>query len=140
MPDRKRVLFLCTHNAARSQMAEGLINQLLGDRFEARSAGSEPSQVHPLAIQAMSEIGIDLSQQRSKQVAELTDEKFDLVITLCQDDDLCPVWLGPGEQFSLPFPDPGRVQGSPEERLRAFRQVRDDMRQSLLEFLTARAS
>ena len=126
---------MCTHNAARSQMAEGLTNHLWGDRWEAHSAGPEPTSVHPVAVQAMAEIGIDISPQRSKHVSEWTGEKFDLVITLCRDDDSCPVWLGPGQQFSLPFPDPHRPEGSAEERLRSLRLVRDRMEKSLLELL-----
>lgn len=124
---KTRVLVLCTGNSARSQMAEGLIRHYLGDRVEVYSAGTRPSgYVHPLAIEAMREVGIDISHQRSKSVDEFRDMDFDLVITVCDDADRnCPVWLGRGRKVHIGFPDPAAVTGSEEERLAAFRAVRD---------------
>jgi len=98
MMEKKRVLFLCTSNSARSQMAEGLVNHFLGDRWEAFSAGTAPAgYVHPLAIQVMDELGIDISAQRSKPVDEFRGAEFDFVITLCDNAaQTCPLWLGSG--------------------------------------------
>jgi arsenate reductase len=134
---KKRVLFLCTGNSARSQMAEGLVNHFLGDRWEAYSAGTAPTgHVHPLAIQAMAELGIDISRQRSKSVDEFRDTDFDLVITVCdQAAQNCPLWLGPGQVRHMGFPDPAAATGSEAERLEVFRQVRDGLRQEVLRYL-----
>ncbi len=137
MMEKKRVLFLCTGNSARSQMAEGLVNHFLGDRWEAYSAGTAPTgHVHPLAIQAMAELGIDISRQRSKSVDELRDTDFDLVITVCdQAAQNCPLWLGPGQVKHMGFPDPAAAIGSEAERLEVFRQVRDGLHQEVLRYL-----
>jgi arsenate reductase len=134
---KKRVLFLCTGNSARSQMAEGLVNHFLGDRWEAYSAGTAPTgHVHPLAIQAMAELGIDISAQRSKSVDEFRDIDFDLVITVCdQAAQNCPLWLGPGQVKHMGFPDPAAATGSEAERLEVFRQVRDGLHQEVLRYL-----
>ncbi len=117
-----RVLFLCTHNSARSQMAEGLLRDLVGDRVEVASAGTTARGVHPLAIRAMAEAGIDISAQRSKTVDELSGD-FDVVVTVC--DTSCPI--PPRHRLLLrwKFPDPSAAGGSDEERLAAFRRVRD---------------
>ncbi len=135
--NRKRVLFLCTGNSARSQMAEGLVNHFLGDRWEAFSAGTHPAgSVHPLAIQAMSELGIDISHHRPKPADTFRDARFDLVVTVCDDAaEQCPVWLGPGRRVHIGFPDPARATGTPEERLAAFRRARDAIRQKVLGYL-----
>lgn len=135
--EKKRVLFLCTGNSARSQMAEGLVNYFLGDRWQALSAGTNPSGfVHPLAVYAMAEIGIDISNQRSKNVNEFRGLPFDLVITLCDGAaQSCPLWLGGGRVVHLPFPDPAAVPGSKAQRLEAFRRVRDALRERLLKYL-----
>jgi arsenate reductase len=137
MMGKKRVLFLCTGNSARSQMAEGLFNHFLGDRWEAYSAGTAPTgHVHPLAIQAMAELGIDISRQRSKSVDEFRDTDFDLVVTVCdQAAQNCPLWLGPGQVKHMGFPDPAAAIGSEAERLEVFRQVRDGLRQEVLRYL-----
>jgi len=137
MMGKKRVLFLCSGNSARSQMAEGLVNHLLGDRWEAYSAGTAPTgHVHPLAIQAMAELGIDISRQRSKSVDEFRDTNFDLVITVCdQAAQNCPLWLGPGQVKHMGFPDPAAATGSEAERLEVFRQVRDGLYQEVLRYL-----
>ena len=130
---KKRVLFLCTGNSARSQMAEGLVNHLMGDECQAFSAGTEPTgAVHPLAIEAMAELGIDIGPQRSKSTDEFRGADFDIVITVCDHAaQNCPVWLGGGHVVHLGFPDPAAAAGSREEKLQAFREVRDGLRQKL---------
>ncbi len=137
MTHKKRVLFLCTGNSIRSQMAEGLVNHFLGDKWEARSAGIVPlGYVHPLAVQAMAELGIDISAQRSRSAEELLDADFDSVITVCdQAAKDCPLWLEPGRVVHMGFPDPFYAIGTEEERLTFFRQVRDDIRQRVLAHL-----
>ncbi|MFN3346895.1 MAG: arsenate reductase ArsC [Candidatus Bipolaricaulaceae bacterium] len=121
---KTRVLFLCTHNSARSQMAEGLLRALGGERFEVASAGHQPTQVHPLAIQAMAEIGVDISQHRAKNVTEFLGQNFDYVVTLCGDDapGSCPFFPGGKRYLHAPFPDPAR--GGLDD----FRLVRDALR------------
>ncbi len=138
---KQRVLFLCTGNSARSQMAEGLVNHLLGDRWEAFSAGTHPAgYVHPLAVQAMAELGIDISGQRSKSVEEFRGQNFDVVITLCDSAaQECPVWLGPGRAIHMGFPDPAQADGVTEDRLDAFRRVRDGIREKVLGYLEREA-
>jgi arsenate reductase len=133
----KRVLFLCTGNSARSQMAEGLVNRLLGDRWEAFSAGIKPAgYIHPLAVRAMAELGIDISSQRSKSTEEFRDVVFDLVVTVCDGAARnCPVWLGEGRRVHLGFPDPAAVTGGEAKRLEAFREVRDGLRREILDLL-----
>jgi arsenate reductase len=124
---KKRVLFLCTGNSARSQMTEGLVNHLLGNRWEAYSAGTAPTgYVHPLAMRAMAELGIDISAQHSKPVDTFRNTDFDLVITVCDDAARnCPVWLGKGKKVHLGLLDPAAATGSEAERLEVFRRVRD---------------
>ncbi len=138
MTNKRRVLFLCTGNSARSQMAEGWINHLLGDRWEAHSAGTEPAgYVHPLAVRAMAEAGIDISQGRSKSVNEFMGQEFDLVITVCDHAaENCPLWLGRGRRLHIGFPDPAAATGIESERLEVFRRVRDAIRDSILAVLT----
>jgi arsenate reductase (thioredoxin) len=123
---KQRVLFLCTGNSCRSQIAEAITNHELGDQWEAQSAGSKPAgYVHPMALQALAEIGIQHNGS-SKSVESLKKENFDLIITVCADDaENCPVWLGPGKKMHLPFPDPASASGTEEERLAVFRRVRD---------------
>lgn len=125
---KQRVLFICTHNSARSQMAEGLLRSLYGDRFEVYSAGLIPKGVNPYAIKAMAEIGIDISKQRSKSIEEFRGEKFDYVITVCnQAAKACPFF--PGEnQIHQGFEDPAGYAGSEEEVLAIFRRVRDEIK------------
>jgi arsenate reductase (thioredoxin) len=123
-----RVLFICTHNSARSQMAEGLVNALFPGRILAFSAGTSPGTVHPLAVKAMAEAGIDISENRSKHLDVFSGETFDLVITVCDDaNDICPFFLGGKEQEHAGFPDPSALAGSEEERLEGFRKARDDI-------------
>jgi arsenate reductase len=131
-----KVLVLCTENACRSQMAEGLVNHDLAGRVQAFSAGVRPSQVNPRAIQVMSELGIDISQQRSKSVDNLKGEQFDLVITVCdRAAGECPLFPGNTEIMHVGFPDPAQATGTEEEILTVFRQVRDDLRGQLIPLL-----
>lgn len=126
---KKRVLFLCTHNSCRSQMAEGLLNHDLGERFEACSAGTEATRVNPRAIRIMAEIGIDISGQRSKTLDECDGQPFDCVVTLCGDaNEKCPLFVGGVERIHVGFDDPSRTTGSEEEIMAEFRRVRDEIR------------
>ena len=127
---KKRVLFLCTHNSARSQMAEGLLRALAGDRFEAMSAGTEATHVRPLAIRAMGEIGVDISEQESKTLERYLQERLDYVITVCDDaNEACPFFPGAHGRLHWSFEDPSKAEGTEEERLAVFRSVRDRIRQ-----------
>ncbi|MEX0784999.1 MAG: arsenate reductase ArsC [Dehalococcoidia bacterium] len=125
---KQRVLFICTHNSARSQMAEALLRHRYGERYEAQSAGTEPSRVHELAIEAMSELGIDVSGQQAKLVDDLAGEAFDFVVTVCDDaKEACPTFPNAGRALHWSLPDPSRAAGSHDERLAAFRSVRDEI-------------
>ncbi len=137
MRQKQRVLFLCTGNSCRSQMAEGLVNHFLEDEWEAYSAGTEPAgYVHPLAVQVMSEQEINISDHYSKTVEEFREVEFDQVITVCDDAaENCPVWLGSGRVTHISFPDPAKATGSEAERLAVFRQVRDNIGQRVLNHL-----
>jgi|UniRef100_A0A7C3UXM9 arsenate reductase len=127
-----KVLFLCTENACRSQMAEGLMNHDLAGEVKAYSAGVRPSRVNPRAIQVMAELGIDISRHRSKSVDELAGEEFDLVITVCDSAaEQCPMFPGNTEVLHISFPDPAKATGTEEEILTVFRRVRDDLRARL---------
>ncbi len=138
---KKRVLVLCTGNSCRSQMAEGLINHYLGTEWKAYSAGTQPAgYVHELAVEAMSELGIDISGHQSKSVDQFRNMDVDLVITVCDDAaENCPLWLGQGKVVHVGFPDPAKAEGSRDERLAVFRQVRDDIRQRLFAHLKREA-
>jgi arsenate reductase len=126
---REKVLFVCTHNSARSQMAEGLLRHLGGDRFEVMSAGTEATAVRPLAIRAMREVGLDISGQESKTLERYLNEPFDHVVTVCDDaNEACPVFPGAANRLHWSFEDPSRAEGSEEERLAVFRRVRDEIR------------
>lgn len=130
-----RVLVLCTGNSARSQMAEGWLRQLEPGRVEAHSAGTKPSSVHPLAIRAMAERGVDLSAHRSKSVEEFAGQVFDMVITVCdRANESCPVFPGSPARIHWSLPDPAAAVGSEDERLTAFRQVRDTLEARLRDF------
>ncbi len=132
----KRVLFLCTGNSCRSQMAEAMVNAHLGDHWQAYSAGTKPAgYVHPIAIQVLHEAGIN-HDGRSKLVEEYRNEDFDLVISVCDSAaEECPVWLGPGKRAHISFPDPASVVGSESQILEAFRQVRDDIAKQIPKYL-----
>lgn len=122
----KKILFLCTHNAARSQIAEGLVKARYGDRYEAHSAGSEPTSVHPCAVKAMAEVGIDISTQRAKSVDEFSNESFDYVVTMCADaTQSCPIFPGGVEYVEQAFPDPVSAKTDEQDLCKPFRDVRD---------------
>ena len=127
--DRRRVLFLCTHNSARSQMAEGLLRDIAGDRFEVFSAGTEATRVRPEAISVMAEMGVDISAQKSETLDRYLGESLDLVVTVCDDaNESCPVFPGARERLHWSFPDPSKAAGGYDERLLAYRNVRDRIR------------
>ena len=129
---KRQVLFLCTGNSCRSQLAEAIVNARLSDEWEAVSAGTYPSgSVHPLAIRVLQEIGIE-HQGRSKSVDEFRTVPFDLVVTVCDSAaEECPVWLGQGKRVHLGFPDPAKATGTDEEVLTVFRVVRDSIAQKI---------
>ena len=132
MSERKRVLILCTGNSARSQMAEGLLRNIAGDRFEVASAGVSPTRVRPEAVEAMREIGVDISQQRSKSVEEFLGSEFDYVITVCDNaNEQCPVFPGKTQRIHWSFDDPAVAEGDEAARLAVFRRVRDEIAQKL---------
>jgi len=123
---------LCTHNSARSQMAEGMLRNLARDRFEVHSAGTEATLVRPLAIRAMDEIGIDISGQESKTLERYVGEPFDYVITVCDEaNEACPFFLGAKNRLHWSFEDPSQADGSEDERLGVFRRVRDEIRERI---------
>ena len=125
---KRRVLFICTHNSARSQMAEGLLRQLGNSRFEVFSAGTEATFVRPLAIKAMAELGIDISQQQSKTLERYLDEPFDDVITVCDTAaETCPIFPGAAHRRHWSFIDPSKATGSENEQLAVYRRVRDEI-------------
>jgi arsenate reductase len=125
---KPRVLFLCTGNSARSQMAEGILRHLAGDRFEVFSAGTKPSVVNPHAIAAMREIGIDITQHRSKHVNECFGKPMDTVITVCDNaKETCPIFPAVKQQMHWSFEDPAAAEGTAEEKLRVFRKIRDQI-------------
>jgi len=125
---KKTVLFICTHNSARSQMAEGFLNALHGDRYESYSAGIEPTKVNPYAVKVMAEAGIDISKQRSKSIEEFRGRIFDYVVTVCDDaKEACPFF--PGDKIlHRGFRDPSRFKGADDEILKKVRRVRDEIR------------
>src|ERR671911_2267136 len=127
--EKTKVLFLCTHNSARSQMAEGLLRYLAGDCVEVMSAGTEATHIRPLAVRAMDELGIDISGQESKTLDRYLGEPFDYVITVCDDaNEACPFFPGAKSRLHWSLPDPSQARGSEEERLVAFRSVRNELR------------
>lgn len=132
---KHRILFLCTHNSCRSQMAEGLVNRLLSDSFLAFSAGTEATSVNPLAIKVLAELGIDISAYRSKSLDEFSGQLFDYVITLCSDaHEKCPLFFGGVQHIHQGFDDPSRLIGSEEDLLPEFRRVRDEIREWTVTF------
>lgn len=131
-----RVLFLCTHNSARSQMAEGLLRSLGGAQFESFSAGTEATHVRPLAIKAMAELGVDISRQRSKVLTEYLQQPFDYVVTVCdQANESCPVFPGAAQRLHWSFPDPSRAMGDEAAQLVTYREVRDAIAGRLREWI-----
>jgi len=129
----KTVLFLCTGNSCRSQMAEAIVNSGKAGAWTASSAGSRPAGfVHPMAIRVLAEVGIEVRGARSKAVGEFSGRSFDLVVTVCSKAaEECPVWLGQGRRMHLEYPDPAKADGEEERVLAAFRAVRDDMLRDL---------
>ncbi|MBA3052402.1 arsenate reductase ArsC [bacterium] len=132
----KKVQFLCTGNSCRSQMAEGFLKHLGGDKFEAYSAGVNPTQVNPLSVKVMNEVGVDISGQRSKSVSEFLNQQFDYVITVCDNaKQTCPILPGECEKIHWNLEDPADAQGEDEERLIIFRKVRDEIKHKIEGFL-----
>jgi arsenate reductase (thioredoxin) len=140
--EKRSVLFICTGNSARSQMAEGLVNHLLGDQWHARSAGTQPAgAVHPLAVQVMAELGIDIAAQAPKSTDVFRETAFDLVATVCDAAaESCPLWLGGGRVMHVGFPDPAAAIGTEQERLAAFRSVRDAISRRVSDALREQAA
>lgn len=136
----QRVLFLCTGNSCRSQMAEAIINARLGSEWQAFSAGTRPAgYVHPRALEALSEIGIQHTGS-SKRADEYRDMDFDLVVTVCDSAaEECPVWLGKGKRTHHSFPDPAHAEGTDAEIMNVFRTVRDDIEKEMIQLLKAHA-
>ena len=133
---KRRVLFLCVHNSARSQMAEGLLRARAGDSFDVHSAGNAATAVRPLAVRAMAELGIDIGGQRSKSVDEYAGQRFDYAITVCDDaKEACPYFPGAATQIHWRFDDPAAATGSEDERLAVFRRVRDEINEHIEEFV-----
>lgn len=139
MTEPIRVLFLCVHNSARSQIAEGLLRRLGGDRFEAHSAGSEPTDaVRPLAVRAMAEAGIDIGHQRPKLQTEFASYPLDYVITTCDEArEACPVFPAPVRQLHWRFDDPAAATGTEEQRLAVYRRIVREIEQRVRLFITA---
>ena len=136
---KPKVLFLCTGNSCRSQMAEGLLRNQAGDRFDAASAGTRPAGLNPLAVRAMAEIGIDISSQESKHIDSLADQQFTHVITVCDNArEACPTFPATTQSLHWSFDDPAEAQGSDEERMKVFARVRNEIDEKVAEFVRAR--
>lgn len=137
--DKKRVLFVCVHNSARSQMAEAFLKQMAGDKFEVESAGLEPGKLNPLAVEVMEEVGIDISQNKTKSVFDFYKQGkcYDYVITVCDESRSaqCPVFPGTKERLHWSFDDPSTFQGTWEEKLEKTRKVRDQIKQKIEDWL-----
>jgi arsenate reductase (thioredoxin) len=135
---KKRVLFLCTANSCRSQMAEGIINHFFRDKIAAFSAGTEASYIYPTAIEVMKEIGIDISRHQSKNLTAFDGQSFDYVITLCGSaNEACPLYIGATKKTHIGFDDPAKARGTKEEILKEFRRVRDEIKEKLTAFFQA---
>lgn len=134
--NKQRVLFLCTHNSARSQMAEGFLRSLAGDRFEVASAGTQATRVHPLAIRAMAEVGVDIRGHTSKVVDELVAQRWDYVITVCDAaNEACPVFPKKSSRLHWSFEDPSRAAASDDQQLDRFRRVRDEIEHRITDWI-----
>jgi len=132
---KKRVLFLCTGNSCRSQMADGLINHDFAGQIEAFSAGTEPHGLNPKAVEVMAELGIDISHNSSDHISQYDGQSFDYAITLCGDaNDKCPLFVGGVQRIHIGFDDPPKATGTEDEVLAVYRRVRDEIRQQLGEF------
>jgi len=133
----KSVLFLCTHNSARSQMAEGLLRHLASDRFEVFSAGTEETRVHPLAIEAMKDLGIDITSHTSKTLDRFVGQTLDYVVTVCdRANESCPNFPGDTKRIHWGFDDPSATTGTDAQRLAAFREIRDEIAARIRIFLS----
>ena len=134
-----KVLFVCIHNSARSQMAEAFLNSLAGDRFEAESAGIEPGKLNPIVVDAMKEIGLDISENKTKDVFEFykLGKTYNYVITVCDKNaaEKCPVFLGVAERIHWSFPDPSALSGNYEEKLEGTRKIRDQIKRKIEEWI-----
>jgi arsenate reductase len=141
MPEPKKVLILCTGNSCRSQMAAGWVDHELAGRWRASSAGTRPAgRVHPLAIRAMAEVGVDISSARPRSIEVVLDQPWDLVVTVCDSArESCPVFPRPVETLHIPFPDPADAEGDDEERMTVFRRVRDAIRDRLVPEIARRS-
>ncbi|MBI5854829.1 MAG: arsenate reductase ArsC [Nitrospirae bacterium] len=136
MPMKRRILFLCTGNSCRSQMAEGWLRHLGKDRFEVASAGIHPVGLNPGAVEVMREVGIEISGHRSKHVREFSNQRFDVVITVCdRAKESCPLFPGVGRVLHWNFDDPASAVGTSEERLAVFRRVRDEIQKKIRRFM-----
>lgn len=137
--DKKRVLFVCEHNSARSQMAEALLKEMAGDKFEVESAGLEPGKLNPLAVEAMKKVGIDISQNKTKSVLDFYKQgkRYNYVITVCDESQSgkCPIFPGVKQQLHWAFVDPASIQGSWEEQLAKTRTIREQIRHKIKEWL-----
>jgi len=137
--DKKRVLFVCVHNSARSQMAEAFLKQMAGDRFEVESAGLEPGKLNPMVVEVMKEGGIDISQNKTKSVFDFykAGKKYDYVITVCDGSQSgqCPIFPGGGQKLHWSFDDPSSFQGTMEERIEKTRKVRDKIEHQIVKWL-----
>jgi arsenate reductase (thioredoxin) len=136
-----KVLFICVHNSGRSQMCEALLKHYAGDRFDARSAGLEPGELNPLVVEAMAEIGIDISQNKTKSVFDIwkSGELFQYVIAVCDAEsaEKCPIFPGPTTRLHWSFHDPSKVTGKYEQRLQKVRQIRDEMATKIQDWLAS---
>jgi len=136
--DKPKILFICVHNSARSQMAEAFLNQMCGAEFEAQSAGLEPGTLNPLVVEVMREADIDISQQKTQAVFDVfkSGQLFTCVITVCSEAEAagCPIFPGPARRLHWPFPDPSRVEGTPAEKLAEIRLIRDAIQTRVEQF------
>lgn len=134
---KKNVLFICVHNSARSQMAEGIFRHLFEEKCGVYSAGSDPRRIHPISVKVMAEIGIDISKHRSKSLKEFEGQEMDYVVTVCGDGNVaCPFFAGGKEYVHQSFEDPSACKGTEEEKIEQFRVVRDELKKWLEQFYT----
>ena len=136
MSDKKRILFLCTGNSCRSQMAEGFLRHLCGDKFEVYSAGVDPTLINQLSVKVMNEVGIDISGQRSKYAAEFLNQRFDYIVTVCDNaKQTCPNFPGVHEKIHWNLKDPAQAHGSDDDKIVFFRKIRDEIKQKIENFI-----
>ena len=137
--DKKKVLFVCVHNSARSQMTEAFLKQLAGDRFEVESAGLEPGKLNPIVVEVMKEVGMDISQNKTKSVFDFFKQgkQYDYVITVCDESQsgACPVFPGKGERLHWGFADPSQFKGSWEDKVKQTREVRNQIESKIKEWI-----